>query len=73
MNVAVIMCIVLAIWLFFALIAIIIVGQDDGFEKEEWLATFLLIFVPPIWGIIKLCYIIKSKKNNKRKKHKSTL
>lgn len=52
------MCIVLGIWLLFAIIAIIVIGCDENFVMGEWLATFLLIFVPPIWGIVFIVFRI---------------
>lgn len=68
MSISTIMCIVLGIWLLFAIIAIIVIGCGENFVMGEWIATFLLIFVPPIWAIIFIAFKLKS--YNERRKIK---
>lgn len=53
--------IILSILLFFALTFIIVLGIDEGWHFDEWLATFLFIFVSPIWLIAKIAVTIKGK------------
>ena len=58
--------IILSILLFFALTFIIVFGIDEGWHFDEWLATFLFVFLPPMWLIVKLVVTIKGKLEEKR-------
>ena len=53
--------IILSILLFFALTFITVLGIDEGWRFDEWLATFLFIFVSPVWLIAKIAVTIKGK------------
>ena len=56
--------IILSILLFFALTFIIVLGIDEGWHGDEWLATFLFIFLSPIWLVAKLVVNIKGNKRD---------
>ena len=58
--------IILSILLFFALTFIIVLGIDEGWHGDEWLATFLFIFLSPIWLVAKLVVNIKGKLEERR-------
>ena len=58
--------IILSILLFFALTFIIVLGIDEGWYGDEWLATFLFIFLSPIWLVAKIVVNIKGKLEERR-------
>jgi uncharacterized membrane protein YbhN (UPF0104 family) len=58
--------IILSILLFFALTFIIVLGIDEGWHGDEWFATFLFIFLSPIWLVAKLVVNIKGKLEERR-------
>lgn len=58
--------VVLSVLLFFTLLALIILGVEDGFTVLEWLCVALFICSFPIWLIGKLCVIIENKLERKR-------
>jgi hypothetical protein len=58
--------IILSILLFFTLTFIIVLGVDEGWHGDEWLATFLFIFLSPIWLVAKLVVSIKGKLEERR-------
>ena len=70
----IIVCILLSVWLLFALITIIMLGKNESFEVADWLATFLLVFILPVYVIIKLIFVIDTKIREKQiKKHRKEL
>ena len=58
--------IILSILLFFALTFIVVLGIDEGWHRDEWLATFLFVFLSPVWLIAKFVVTIKGKLEEKR-------
>ena len=62
----IIVCTLLSVWLLFALIVIIMLGKNESFEVVDWIATFLLVFIPPIYAIIKLIFVIDTKIKEKQ-------
>jgi uncharacterized membrane protein YbhN (UPF0104 family) len=62
----VIAIIILSILLFLSLTFIVVLGIDEGWHKDEWLTTFLFIFVSPVWLIAKLVVTIKGKLEERR-------
>lgn len=64
--------IILSYLLFMSLIYIIIIGIEDRFKADEWIALLLFIFAFPVFVIVKLIFVTKSfiaeKKRRKRVK-----
>lgn len=59
-------CLLLGIWLVFALIAIIMFGIEDSFNIKEWLTVMLFVFCFPAWVAGWLVTAIKQRIELKR-------